>query len=73
VDRWPGFPPYAGAYEEVVPPPTLAEGREPPGLAERARAQLPIRAVADEVWLMTRRRGRAWRRRAVVALRGHAG
>ena len=72
VDRWPRLQPYAGAYEEVVPHLTLAEGPEPPGLADRAAALLPIRGVADEVWLMTRRRGRGWRRRAVVALRGLA-
>jgi 2'-5' RNA ligase len=73
VDRWPQFPPYEGAYEEVVPHLTLVEGPEPPGLAERANALLPIRGIAEEVWLMTRRRGRGWQRRAVVALRGPAG
>lgn len=67
--RWPQHPPYGGAHRTVVAHLTLAEGPEPPGLAERAAALLPIEATAEEVWLMTRRPGRRWRRRATAVLR----
>jgi 2'-5' RNA ligase len=73
VRRWPEHPPYGGAYDELVAHLTLAEGPEPAGLADRAAAALPLDAVADEVWLMTRGRTRGWRRRAAIALRGPGG
>jgi len=68
VQRWPQCPPYAGAHEKLVPHLTLAEGPEPPGLARRAAGLLPIHAVAEEVWLMTRGRTGRWDRRAVIEL-----
>jgi 2'-5' RNA ligase len=71
--HWPQYPPYGGAHEEIVPHLTLFEGPEPPDLADRAAALLPIRAQATEVWLMTQRGGGSWRRRAVVSLHRRTG
>lgn len=68
VTRWPGHPPYGGAFPDVVPHLTLAEGPEPAGLAERAAAVLPIPARATEVWLMERTRTDGWRRVAALPL-----
>jgi 2'-5' RNA ligase len=68
--RWPEHPPYEGAYAGVVPHVTLAEGQEPPGLAERAAGALPIRARAREAWLMAPGAGGAWERRAALPLSG---
>jgi hypothetical protein len=70
VARWPEHPPYAGAYAEVVPHVTLAEGPEPAGLAERASAALPIAGHAGVVWLMVPGRGGRWRLRAELPLAG---
>jgi 2'-5' RNA ligase len=70
VRRWPGHPPYGGAYDTVVPHLTLAEGPEPAGLPERAAAALPLAARAEEVWLMAPTAGGPWRHLAAVALSG---
>jgi 2'-5' RNA ligase len=70
VARWPEHPPYGGAYDETIPHVTLAEGDEPPGLAEPIARALPLRARASEVWLMAPGPTGRWRRRAVVALSG---
>ena len=63
--RFPEAPPYGGAFPEIVPHLTVAmTGRaEAPAtphhelvsMVDAAAAQLPIRCVADEVWLMVRR------------------
>jgi len=66
--RWPEHPPYAGAFADVIPHLTLAEGPEPPGLAERAASMLPLRARAETAWLMTPRPGGGWKRRALIPL-----
>jgi hypothetical protein len=66
--RWPEHPPYGGAFADVVPHLTLAEGPEPPGLADRAAAALPIRARAGAAWLMAPRPGGGWDRRAALPL-----
>jgi hypothetical protein len=64
VERWPDHQPYGGAFEEIVPHLTVAYGEDvPSGLTER----LPIRARAQEVWLMSRTAGR-WVRRASFPL-----
>jgi 2'-5' RNA ligase superfamily/Aminoglycoside-2''-adenylyltransferase len=55
VERWPDHPPYRGAFEEITPHLTVAYDETPPGgLAER----LPLKARAEEVWLMSRSGGR---------------
>ncbi|MHB1539272.1 MAG: nucleotidyltransferase domain-containing protein [Solirubrobacteraceae bacterium] len=51
AQRWPEFPPYGGVFEQIVPHLTVAYGRTPPA---RLQQQLPLRARADEVWLMAR-------------------
>ncbi|MEA2290989.1 MAG: hypothetical protein QOF17_9 [Solirubrobacteraceae bacterium] len=71
--RWPEHPPYAGAYDEVVPHLTLAEGPEPPGLAEGWGRRLPLRARAEALWLMAPGPGGRWRRVADVPLGGVSG
>jgi len=61
AERWPDHQPYEGAFEEIVPHLTVAYGAPiPSGLAER----LPVRARAEEVWLMSRVARRWTRRRA---------
>lgn len=67
--RWPDHPPYRGAYDEIIPHLTVAEGPEPPGLADRLAAELPLRARAEELWLMAPVRRSGWRRAATVRLR----
>jgi hypothetical protein len=55
VERWPDHQPYGGAFDETVPHLTVAYGEAvPSGLVE----QLPLRARAEEVWLMSRAGGR---------------
>lgn len=70
VARWPEHPPYGGAFAEVIPHLSLVEGDEPPGLADRAAAQLPLDARAEEVWLMAPQRDGSWRECARVPLSG---
>ncbi len=60
MQRWPDHPPYGGSFKEIVPHLTVAHGAQvPSGLSK----QLPIRARAEEAWLVTRTGGR-WVRRA---------
>ncbi len=73
VKRWPEYPPYRGAHEEVVPHLTIADRRAHLDLVLMNRVEvgvaplLPFADRASEVWLMTSRRGR-WRRKARFAL-----
>jgi hypothetical protein len=71
--RWPDHPPFGGAYADIVPHLTLAEGPEPPGLAARIEQRLPLAARAEELWLMAPGAGGGWRRRATVPLEGRSG
>jgi 2'-5' RNA ligase len=52
VRRWPGYPPYGGMFDEVVPHLTVVDTPDP---ALRARARelpgLPVRSVAREASL----------------------
>jgi hypothetical protein len=58
--RWPDHPPYGGSFKEIVPHLTVAHGAQiPSGLSDR----LPVRACAEDAWLVTRAGGR-WVRRA---------
>jgi hypothetical protein len=55
VARWPEQQPYGGNYPEIIPHLTVAYGAPiPAGLA----ARLPLKARAEEVWLMSRTAGR---------------
>jgi hypothetical protein len=50
--RWPRYPPYGGAFAEVIPHVTVQEGPEPPAAVAALERALPIDATAREVWLM---------------------
>jgi len=74
--RFPEYPPYGGAFEEVVPHLTIAEGgrwrrrrramRRAAGVVETS---LPVSARVSEVWLMVfDDRGRRWERVRTFAL-----
>jgi 2'-5' RNA ligase superfamily len=59
--RWPEYPPYEGAYEEVIPHLTVAVGDGDFTEVERALTrQLPIPAKAEEVWLIVRAETGGW-------------
>jgi 2'-5' RNA ligase len=58
--RWPQFPPYGGAYDDVIPHLTVATGRQPPEIIERLRRMLPLDARAAEVWLLTQEPESRW-------------
>jgi 2'-5' RNA ligase len=68
--RWPEHQPYGGAFPDIVPHLTLAEGAEPRHLAERAATSLPIAATAREAWLIAPAGGGRWERRAPLPLAG---
>jgi hypothetical protein len=55
VTQFPDYPPYQGAFETVIPHLTVGEGARPRQLrsaAAQVTQHLPIRAVAEAVWLM---------------------
>jgi 2'-5' RNA ligase superfamily len=51
VDAWPESPPYDGAFEEVVPHLTVADGAPTAALTRRLAAALPVSALARDVCL----------------------
>jgi hypothetical protein len=63
VDRFPGYPPYGGVHDEIVPHLTVVHTDDSAARAD-ARASvagsLPIRCDAKEIWLMHEVDGR-WR------------
>ncbi|MGH8910588.1 MAG: 2'-5' RNA ligase family protein [Egibacteraceae bacterium] len=55
VEAFPDHPPYGGAFADVVPHITIADGIDEDVLAEiegQVRPALPIRARASHAWLM---------------------
>jgi 2'-5' RNA ligase len=66
--RWPSWPPYRGAFAEVVPHLTVAEGPEPAGLADRLQAALPVAGRAATVDLYEEQRDGRWARRCSFPL-----
>ena len=73
-ERFPEYPPYGGAFAEVVPHLTVAMVEDGQALepiasefAQAAAGRLPIRAVVGEVTLFENTTGR-WRPAAVFAL-----
>jgi len=58
--RWPQFPPYGGAYDDVIPHLTVATGRQSPDVIERLQRLLPLEARAAEVWLLTQEPQSRW-------------
>jgi 2'-5' RNA ligase len=73
AERFPGYPPYAGAHAEVIPHLTVAQSPDAPAaeLAEIER-HLPIRCVAREAWLMVEDDERRWRTRLRFPFAGSA-
>jgi 2'-5' RNA ligase len=63
VARYPDYPPYGGAHEQVVPHLTVAQDPRP-GYLEAAEnalpALLPIRDVAREAWLIGHTAAQPW-------------
>jgi 2'-5' RNA ligase len=70
VARWPGHPPYGGAFDEVVPHLTVASGAEPGGLEAQVAAALPLAARAEELVLMSEGADGTWERLDAFALGG---
>jgi 2'-5' RNA ligase len=71
VDRWPDHPPYAGAYDAVVPHLTVATtngSADVAALEAELSGGLPIPALADAVWLMEGQPKDRWAIRAVFPL-----
>jgi len=74
VERYPDYPPYGGGYSEVIPHLTIADMAEAGPLDDIERefmdqhgAQLPVRAKANEVWLIENTSGR-WETRQAFEL-----
>ncbi|GAA2642831.1 2'-5' RNA ligase family protein [Streptomyces lunalinharesii] len=71
TDRWPEAPPYGGAFTEVVPHLTVADGPDDAVLDEieaALRAELPFTARVSSVDLMVHD-GVRWQLRAAFGLR----
>ena len=49
--RFPEYPPYAGAFDVIVPHVTIVLGQEPLGIADFVAQQLPVRGRVDHVEL----------------------
>ncbi|MFF4310764.1 hypothetical protein [Streptomyces sp. NPDC001507] len=79
AERWPENPPFGGAFDDIVPHLTVAQGQDESVMA-RAEASLltslPVVARVSTVDLLVHD-GRRWERRASFplgqALRGHLG
>lgn len=57
---WPEYPPYRGAYVDVVPHLTIRDGEEPVGLADSLSRLVPIPARAGELWLLVEQPDGVW-------------
>ena len=68
--RWPQFPPYGGAYDEVIPHLTVATGQRAPDVSKRLRRLLPLEARATELWLLTQAPESRWALRRRFPLGG---
>lgn len=62
--RFPGFPPYAGAFQELVPHLTLADAREAPfeAIAASAARSLPFTRHVDAIEVLAQRLSGPWQR-----------
>lgn len=74
VERYPAYPPYGGAFAEVIPHLTIADVDEPDQLEtverdflNRHGAQLPVKAQASEILLLDNTSGR-WEMRQAFDL-----
>lgn len=63
VKRFPNYQPYRGAFDEIIPHLTIGEGGRPTRLRRTSlqlSRQIPITAVAEEVFLMVPDPSRHW-------------
>jgi 2'-5' RNA ligase len=69
VEAFPAFPPYAGAYDEIVPHLTVAHGDDArfDEIAAELAPLLPIRVRVERAWLMSQASGE-WRRHTPFSL-----
>jgi 2'-5' RNA ligase len=71
--EFPDFPPYEGAFDEVIPHVTIAEGAlsddEVERLRTRVAALLPVRCRADDLTLLAEDEPGRWRERERFPLR----
>jgi 2'-5' RNA ligase len=67
---WPDFPPYGGAYREVIPHLSVAmvNGSSAEKLEATLNGKLPLSTRADVVWLMEGQPDARWAIRAVFPL-----
>jgi hypothetical protein len=68
VRRWPEHPPFAGAFESIVPHLTIEHADVPVSETASFLARLPVLARAREVLLMAPGRDGAWSTRATIPL-----
>ena len=71
-ERWPDYPPYGGAYPEIVPHVTIALDDEPRGLAAAVQEFLPIEAIARELHLLAFSDSAGWTTLRRLPLGKHA-
>jgi 2'-5' RNA ligase len=71
VRAFPDFPPYGGAFDELVPHVTVAQGDEEllREIEQQVRPRLPAGARADRAWLVEHTPD-GWRRRSAFPLLG---
>lgn len=69
MSHWPGYRPYGGAYDTIVPHMTVAFGDRPPADPAALAARLPIETTAKELWLLEQT-PHGWRTRAQFPLGG---
>jgi len=69
---FPGYPPYGGEFDDVIPHLTVADRADQAAMRSVEKdleARLPIRARADEVTLMAEDQFEVWRRLAAFGLK----
>lgn len=72
VRGFPAFPPYGGAFDSTVHHLTLAmRDRLARSVADVVDSMLPVRATAEEVWLMVRPVGGQWDVRKRIPIGPH--
>jgi 2'-5' RNA ligase len=69
AEAFPGFPPYAGEFADIVPHVTAAQGDDDVLAAaeQDLRPQLPVRSRVERAWLVEDTPG-GWRRRTAFPL-----
>ena len=71
MERWPDCRPYSGAFADITPHLTVADkvdGETLDAVEAALRSRLPIKCIAQEVWLLTCDAEGMWSRRALFPL-----